>query len=204
MIKENSWVNDIIEALNILGGDAKYSDIYKETKKIRSSKERSWPQSAKATIRRTVEDHSSDSIIFKGKNVFYSISGLGKGRWGLLPEYLDNIPPSKIEETAYSEGLEGIIKEAVYLRRSRDPRLVEQRKIEDNFTCQACGYKKEIGTGKYIIEVHHLDPIATLQEVVITRIEDLVCLCPNCHRIAHSKLENPYTVEEIKNILITN
>lgn len=201
MIKENSWVNDIIEALNILGGDAKYNDIYQKTEKIRISKNRSHPPSIKATIRRTVEDHSSESANFRGVDVFYSIAGLGKGHWGLLPEYLNNTLSSKAGEIAYSEGLEGIIKEIKYLRKSRDTRLVEARKTKDNFTCQACKYKKSIRNEKYIIDVHHLNPISSLQDVVITGIEDLVCLCPNCHRIAHSKSEKPYTIEEIKKYL---
>jgi len=92
--------------------------------------------------------------------------------------------------------LEGQKKEIKFLSKERNQKIVNQRKLMDNFKCQACGYYMEIG-GYYIIDCHHKKP---LNKKIITKIEDLVCLCPNCHRIAHIK-SPPLTVEKIKKIL---
>jgi 5-methylcytosine-specific restriction protein A len=92
--------------------------------------------------------------------------------------------------------LEGQIQESRLLGKRRNKLIVEQRKIKDKNTCQACGYSKKVN-GSYIIECHHKNP---LRKETITSIEDLVCLCPNCHRIAH-KRKIPYSIEEIKHLL---
>jgi 5-methylcytosine-specific restriction protein A len=89
--------------------------------------------------------------------------------------------------------LEGQIQESRLLGKTRNREIVKQRKIKDNNTCQACGYSKRVND-LYVVECHHKNPL--LKET-ITSIEDLVCLCPNCHRIAHTR-KKPFTVEEIK------
>ena len=81
----------------------------------------------------------------------------------------------------------------------RDREVIKQRKEFDNYTCQACGYKKLINK-KYIIECHHLTPISI--GVRETTINDLVSLCPTCHRIVH--LRQPiYSIEELKELIKT-
>jgi hypothetical protein len=91
---------------------------------------------------------------------------------------------------------ERYLAEAKRLR--RNPALVKQRKRKDNFTCQACGYKKKIANIS-IVDCHHL---RVLSETGKTRtsINDLITLCPNCHRIAHSS-NPPLTVSKIKKML---
>lgn len=182
----------------IWGGQASYAQVYPRAKRRREERGASWTRQAKASIRRTVEDHAESSANFRGTPVFYSVNGHGRGVWGLLPEYLnpqenDGLKP----EQAYLEGLEGIIQEGQYLRRSRDPRLVENRKERDDYTCQVCAFRREVGDGKFVIDVHHLSPLGTMKNVVVTSIEDLVCLCPNCHRIAHSRQGSPLSLDEI-------
>ena len=49
-----------------------------------------------------------------------------------------------------------------------------------------------------IIEVHHIKPISEIGiDYQIDPINDLVPLCPNCHRVVH-KRNPPYTVEEVQ------
>ncbi len=202
MIKENTWLADLVKVYELLGGEARYSDVYEEARKIRLARGASWTKEAKASIRRTVEDHSEDSKNYRGKDVFYSVKGLGKGVWGLLPEYRASINvETKNQKNIYEAGIEGIVQELHYLKKTRDPRLVQARKIKDDYKCQACGYKKKVAEDKYIIEVHHLNPIGKLRDINITRIEELICLCPNCHRIAHSNMDIPLSINEIKEML---
>jgi hypothetical protein len=53
-----SWVQDIVSALENLGGTAHYGDLYEEVSKIRGGE---LPRSWQAIIRQSVESHSSDS-----------------------------------------------------------------------------------------------------------------------------------------------
>lgn len=79
--KSMKQVDIIVLALRNLGGQAKYPEIYKEYERIIKE-----PLTAgkKAGIRKTVEDHSSDSDNFKGKDdLFFSVYGKGQGVWGL-------------------------------------------------------------------------------------------------------------------------
>ncbi|HEX6029953.1 MAG TPA: hypothetical protein VFY90_00895, partial [Tepidiformaceae bacterium] len=72
----NGWLEDIIAALASLGGSASLGEIYKEVARRRTPP---LPESFEATIRGTIECHSSDSAKFAGRDVFYSVSGLGEG-----------------------------------------------------------------------------------------------------------------------------
>lgn len=56
------------------------------------------------------------------------------------------------------------------------PSLKKEVKIRDNYTCQVCGlYDKEI------IEIDHIQPASIFPDME-KKIDNLVCLCPNCHR----------------------
>ena len=74
------WVDDVRAALRALGGSASLHEIYKEVGGRRRDGNRSVPQSLEATIRRTLEDHSSDSANFRGADLFTII---GRGQWAL-------------------------------------------------------------------------------------------------------------------------
>lgn len=88
-------------------------------------------------------------------------------------------------------------REAKYVGRSRE--LVEKRKTKDKNKCQTCGFQLEV-SGKAIIDVHHLNPMASQRGIRVTSIEELICLCPNCHRVAHTS-SPPLTVEQVKSLL---
>lgn len=89
-----TWINDVTQALQNLGGVAKYADLYKEVKRLRASP---LPTSYEAIIRRTIEQHSSDSDAFNGRDLFYSVRGKGNGVWGLRAAPLPAPPASNDE-----------------------------------------------------------------------------------------------------------
>ena len=71
----------IIKALKNLGGKAPYSSIYEEVARIGNF---NMTKGRQAGIRKIIEDHSSDSLNYKGKDdLFYSVHGVGNGVWGL-------------------------------------------------------------------------------------------------------------------------
>lgn len=97
-----------------------------------------------------------------------------------------------------TEAIEGYELDRVILSKKRNAGLTKQRKELDNYTCKVCGFHKQVN-GKWVIEVHHLLPLSITGEKV-TSINDLISLCPTCHRVSHTK-NPPYKVKEIKQLL---
>lgn len=81
---------------------------------------------------------------------------------------------------------------------SRNATLMRQKKAEDNYRCEACGYCVEFKKGQFIIDCHHKDPVAMGERETV--MSDLHTLCPNCHRIAHTS-EKPLSLAKIKAVL---
>jgi 5-methylcytosine-specific restriction protein A len=84
------------------------------------------------------------------------------------------------------KALEGYLVDSIQRIRTRNQGIIDSRKKRDGYRCQACGLKLKV-KGKYIIECHHKEPLAWGERE--TKIDDLVCLCPTCHRVAH--MANP-------------
>nr|WP_244996061.1 HNH endonuclease [Eubacterium callanderi] len=71
-----------------------------------------------------------------------------------------------------------------------------------------CGFDFEEKYGEYgkdFIEVHHIKPLSNMKnEEVINPETDLVCVCPNCHRMIHRKRDSVLSIEELKKIIKNN
>lgn len=78
-----TWADDLVVALENIGGEGYLHSIYKEVERIRRTAGRSVPPSFEATVRRTLEDHSSDSDNFRGRDLFQMKLGKGAGFWAL-------------------------------------------------------------------------------------------------------------------------
>ena len=81
---------------------------------------------------------------------------------------------------------------------ARNSNIVIRCKKRDNYTCQACGFRLRV-SGHFVIECHHTKPLAFYGEREVS-IGELVCLCPTCHRIAHTR-KDPFSVQELKALL---
>lgn len=97
------------------------------------------------------------------------------------------------------EWSEGTPQLRLHLRRERAASLREAKKAEfrrrhaDRLFCERCGEdpveKYKTKAAEACIEVHHARvQIAEMQGGHRTRLEDLECLCANCHRLEHSKM----------------
>lgn len=108
------------------------------------------------------------------------------------------------DETEDEPPVEGAIRPSVVNRRERNPRnrlLCIQIHGE---ICAACGLNPFERYGEYgkIIEVHHLEPLSNLASPKpYDPSTDLVPLCPNCHRVAHSRRPLPWSISEIRSML---
>jgi predicted HNH restriction endonuclease len=96
-----------------------------------------------------------------------------------------------------AQALEGYERDARVMLKSRNAALAQQRREMDDYLCQACGFRLKVGE-TYVIDVHHLNPLADFGES-ITSIDELVSLCPTCHRIAHLR-KPPYLPKEIQRL----
>ena len=112
-----------------------------------------------------------------------------------------------IEE--FEEGEENLIQHLIH---ERNLEVVELAKSQFKANhggmlfCENCGFdfsKKYGERGLGFIEAHHTKPLSEMTEATITRVEDLVMLCSNCHSIIH--LRKPWlTMIELKQLTTSN
>ncbi len=146
-----------------------------------------------------------------GQELF--IKAYGYDPWATQTLTLDNIPEAIVEQfQQIDEEItfpEGKIKYELHTRKERNKKLVALKKklayeINPLLPCEICGIslKQKYGkTGDGIIEAHHVFPISLLTEETKMKLEDLILVCPNCHRMIHHK--RPWlTVEKIKLLLV--
>lgn len=188
-------LDEIIESIKELGGHCYYKDLYlkiTERNNIDFTKydsETNW----KASIRAVIERNSSDSKVFKGNDIFYSVEGIGKGHWGIRTE-------SPIEtEFDFTNDDEGFIEGKQYLKThltyERNHYIKTKAKESFKITngrlfCEICGFdfNKIYGeVGKDFIEAHHSIPVSEMKKDHKTTINDFVMLCSNCHSMIHRK-----------------
>ncbi|QMT16241.1 EVE domain-containing protein [Planococcus maritimus] len=101
-------------------------------------------------------------------------------------------------------GIEGDVK---YYYGKRYERSAKNRKLaikKHGLDCIVCGFNFEEvygERGKDFIEVHHINPLSTLEEAIKVNPEtDLVPLCANCHRIVHRRKDNILSVQVLSEI----
>lgn len=191
-----SMLDEIIIAMNELGGHCYYKDLYSTIKKNNPSfldnyaNEKNW----KASIRAVIERNSMDSKVFQHENLFYSVDGIGKGHWGLVNPNLD------FEHMDYTQNDESFTEGKLVLKKHllRERNHFVKINAIKNFKslndgklyCEVCGfdfYSTYGELGKDFIEAHHTKPISEMQENEKTNINDIVLLCSNCHSMIHRK-----------------
>eukprot|EP00918_Siedleckia_nematoides_P013151 GHVU01028702.1.p1 GENE.GHVU01028702.1~~GHVU01028702.1.p1 ORF type:complete len:210 (-),score=28.23 GHVU01028702.1:440-1069(-) len=188
----STWKEDIIKAFNQIGGEGHYTDIYSAVEEIRGTE--NLPKSWKAIVRGSIETYSSHSEKYDGKNdIFYSVDGIGKGIWGLNEfKESETVLDLTEDDIEFPEGKK-VLRQ--HISRERNPKLIRLAKEKfirenNNLYCEVCGFdfEKEYGDlGKGFIEGHHSKPISELKENEKTKIEDIVMVCSNCHKMLHRK-----------------
>ena len=89
-------------------------------------------------------------------------------------------------------------------RRKRAARLKKQAAEIHGRACLCCGFiseKRYAGIKKVIIDFHHIYPLGALVGPVKVRANDLIPLCPNCHRAVHTRVP-PIRWEVLRKSLI--
>jgi len=168
-----SWEQDIVQALENLGGIASYDNIHDEIEKNRSSLPTTW----KAVIRRRIQDLSSDSDGFKsGKDLFYSVNGLGGGVWGLRNHLIQTPKAIDLPQGVEEPGR----KQTTTYRVLRDTNLARKLKSLHKNRCQICGESLKLKDGKTYSEAHHIVPLGKPHNGADVA-GNIIVLCPNHH-----------------------
>ena len=198
-----TWLEDIIKSMEELGGISHYKDLYIKIEEIRAAP---LTDSWQATVRRIIETNSSDSKNFKGNDLFYSTEGLGKGIWGLRSFFpsIKNVDLTE-DDLEFPEGREVLRK---HILRERNPALVVEAKRRfikkhGKLFCEVCDFvfEHKYGViGKDFIEAHHIRPVSEMMENEKTKVDEIVMVCSNCHKMLHRK--RPWiTKEKLKSLL---
>ena len=187
-----TWREDIITALENLGGISNLADIYKEVKKIRPLPH---PPSIDSIVRGEIEKSSSDSEAFMGNDVFFSVDGLGKGIWGLRSKTI-HTPKALDIELPNGDESPSSVKQEVY-RKLRDTKLAREIKLLHKNKCQICSIIIKIDPTTNYSEAHHIKPLGKPHNGPDIP-GNIIVLCPNCH----SKLDYGAIELEINDINI--
>lgn len=169
----NTWLNDITQALANLGGIAYYDALYPEVQKVRDTT--ILPKRWKQIVQRTIQDHSEDSLGFKGESVFYAVKGIGAGVWGLrshlvsTPHAADIEPPSTPDRLLVNT-----------YRILRDTELARKIKALHKNICQLCGQTIALKYETTYAEAHHIKPLGSPHNGPDVS-ENIIVLCPNHH-----------------------
>lgn len=169
----SSWDEDIIKAFKNLGGSASYDLLYEEIERIRSSLPATW----QSVIRRRIQDLSSDSAGFKGgRDMFFSVEGLGGGVWGLR-SFLEETPKASDLPIGNEEP-----RRTVYstFRVLRDTVLARKIKLLHRDCCQICGIAVSLSSKRTYSEAHHIIPLGKPHNGADIP-SNIVVLCPNHH-----------------------
>lgn len=123
-----------------------------------------------------------------------------------LEANVDTVGESEFDpHKEYSEA-KRLCKERYFFARNRF--LVMRAKELYGYTCQICGFnfkEKYGGFGEGYIECHHLNPFSERSEgkwseEIRSRLEDVIVLCANCHRMIHHQ-KPALSVPELKEIV---
>ena len=128
---------------------------------------------------------------FRGGEGTPCFSAIRAAGFRVVPKAVDGGLPVPAEERKW---VEGDARRGWHLRYERDPRAVMEKKAAfrkahgGRLECERCGLVPDgsgVGAwGESCIEVHHTIELAVVGRRETT-VDDLVCVCANCHRMLH-------------------
>lgn len=130
------------------------------------------------------------AIAYREKMVSMLSDEWGEGYWAYRPGERRIRTPN--HRDIY--GFEGEEVYRLHLEFERD-RGLRDKKIDAMLAehgclmCEICSFNFEDtygSLGKGIIEVHHIKPLSELRRSTMIHLEDLMCLCANCHLVIHN------------------
>ena len=108
MAQPRPWVEEVLDVLGELGGEGTLEDIYRVIRS-RSVMDLTGSVDWRATVRRTIQQHSSASDAFSGKpgdDIFIPPRGLGGGYWAIR-DYDAAVTETRSREAESSTDIQG-------------------------------------------------------------------------------------------------
>lgn len=167
-----SVLENLKKALRDLNGTGTLKEIYEAYSKTTG-------RVVESTIRRTLQQNSSDSKVFTGiDDAFFTVEGIGNGVWGLR-NFI--VAPENINKNDQSSQQDLPDRKLYTLNRIvRDTALALVIKDLANYTCQLCEIKIQISENQFYIEAHHIKPLGKPHNGPDTK-DNILIVCPNCH-----------------------
>ncbi len=171
------WTDDLIKALEMLGGSAHLDDI-EEYIKRHSNRNFDNNHNIASTIRAELQSACSDAKQFRGKqDIFYSVKGFGTGIWGLRSKIVNTPKAEDLGEVEEKTDLPERVITEIY-RVLRDTVLTKKIKILYQNECQVCNQKIKLQKNDYS-EAHHIKPLGRHRGP--DSADNIIVLCPNHH-----------------------
>ena len=97
----------------------------------------------------------------------------------------------------------------LHRKRERNNKLIQKAKQQHlkndpSLSCQVCGFSfinfyGQVGKG--FIEAHHIIPISKLNKETKTKVEDIVLVCSNCHRMLHRRKARKNSIKKLRKLI---
>ena len=207
-----AWTDEVREAFErIPNGIASYPELYAN---IVTNTHRALSTSWQATVRREIEQHSSDSESFLGKeDLFYTVNGLGGGVWGLRSSIPFPIAASDVADPTIAQGQNSPVprNNVTISRIVRDTKKSQELKLLYGNRCQICDTRIELFDRTYS-EGHHLQPLG-MDHNGPDKKENILVVCPNHHTeldygaiaidpstllVVHCDSQSPFNGQQLK------
>ena len=122
----------------------------------------------------------------------------------------DPVPESFAVDDEEEEAEEGAILTRTHRARERSGKLSQKKKASvlkefGKLACEVCGFDFSLSYGERgngFIECHHVKPVSELTPGSKTKLNDLVLVCSNCHRMIHR--QRPWLSVDALRLLIQN
>lgn len=136
---------------------------------------------------------------FRGGKDTMCFKAIKKAGFLIVPKYHEFEPAMNLSEADGRIWEEGGERYVFHRRLERGSGLSHAkkrqfRKEHGKLFCEECKIDPQeiygIEVGEACIEVHHILPLSKTRDVRETNLDDLICVCANCHRMIHHKLRN--------------
>lgn len=124
----------------------------------------------------------------------------------LLTEEDKNVIEEEDDKKYFLEGKEYF---KLHRKRERNKKLIQKAKEQHlkndpSLSCQVCDFSfinfyGQVGKG--FIEAHHIIPISKLNKETKTKVEDVVLVCSNCHRMLHRRKAEKNSIKKLRKLI---
>ncbi len=145
----------------------------------------------------------------EGSEVFQSLRDQGFNETQRQLALEKNYKNILIEEGELTVSNKAVVRRSALLRREAIKHFADQ---DGSIACMGCGFRSERAYGpatRGMIEIHHTEPLFLRSGVgwrtaIADALEQVVPLCPNCHRVVHKDRERCMPIAELRRLVGQN